>query len=163
VVFVEDFYTVVHEVHEKELFHAGHHKTNEKIMSMYYGIPWSVVIKFTTMCRLWQPQQSQAPLKPIIAKGFMSRLQVKDDTTATLESRLSESPFPSVFSSQTLKCASDSPSSSHSPSPEHVFKPVSPSPECVLDSVPPFPEHVLPSSRICVQATLTLSFSPSVS
>ena len=30
-VFVEDFYTVVHEVHEKELFHAGHHKTNEKV------------------------------------------------------------------------------------------------------------------------------------
>ena len=31
VVFVEDFYSTIKEVHEKELFHAGYHKTHEKV------------------------------------------------------------------------------------------------------------------------------------
>ena len=49
-------------------------------MGMYYGVPRSVVVKFTMMCptcQLRQPQQTRAPLKPIIANGFMSRLQVE--------------------------------------------------------------------------------------
>ena len=51
-----------------------------QISSMYYGVPRSAVIKFTSLCasfQLRQPQISRAPLKPIIAKGFLSRLQVR--------------------------------------------------------------------------------------
>jgi len=32
VAFVEDFYSAIKEVHEKELLHAGYHKTYEKVM-----------------------------------------------------------------------------------------------------------------------------------
>ena len=31
VVYVEDFYQTIRDVHEKELFHAGYHKTYEKV------------------------------------------------------------------------------------------------------------------------------------
>ena len=74
VAIVEDFYTTIKEVHEKELLHAGYHKTYEKVvslnlfqtptdlihllltqvMTMYYGIPRSVVLKFTSMCTTCQ-------------------------------------------------------------------------------------------------------------
>ena len=71
VVFVEDFYSKLKDVHEMELLHAGYHKTYEKVLSLkynkvcmllidltltaqvmntYYGIPQSVVSKFTSMC-----------------------------------------------------------------------------------------------------------------
>ena len=46
---------------------------------MYYGIPRSVVKKFSSMCPtclLHQPQITKPPLQPIIANGFLSRLQV---------------------------------------------------------------------------------------
>ena len=104
VAFVEDFYSTIKEVHEKELLHAGYRKTYEKVanlnlfrtptdlihllptqvMTIYYGILRSVVLKFTSMCttcQLRQPQAVKAPLKPIIAHGFLSRLQVRTCST----------------------------------------------------------------------------------
>lgn len=44
-----------------------------QIANMYYGIPRSVVKKFTslcTTCQLRQPQITKPPLQPIIAVGF---------------------------------------------------------------------------------------------
>ena len=46
---------------------------------MYYGIPRSVVEKYVSLCatcQLRNPQVTTAPLKPIIANRFLSRLQV---------------------------------------------------------------------------------------
>ena len=46
---------------------------------MYCGIPRSVVLEFgkaCTTCQLRRPQHITAPLKPILALGFMCRLQV---------------------------------------------------------------------------------------
>ena len=46
---------------------------------MYCGIPRSVVLEFVkacTTCQLRRPQHITAPLKPILALGFMSQLQV---------------------------------------------------------------------------------------
>ena len=79
VVYVEDFLNTLQEVHNKELLHAGCKKTYEKVQSMYHGIPRSVVEEFVRLCptcQLRKPQQATAPLKPILASGFMSRLQV---------------------------------------------------------------------------------------
>lgn len=45
VVYVEDFFKTIQDVHEKELLHAGYKKTFEKIQSLYHGIPRSVVQK----------------------------------------------------------------------------------------------------------------------
>ena len=89
------------EVHDKQLFHAGYRKTFHtaclssivtvieiisvflykliQVQSMYCGLPQSVVLEFAkarTTCQLRRPQRVLAPLKLILALGFMSRLQV---------------------------------------------------------------------------------------
>ena len=89
------------EVHDKQLFHAGYRKTFHKashssivtaieilsvfqntliqVQSMYCGIPQCVVQEFVKACTTFQlhrPQHVSAPLKPILALGFMSRLHV---------------------------------------------------------------------------------------
>ena len=46
---------------------------------MYCGIPRSVVLEFVEACttsQLCRPQQVSAPLKPVLALGLVSRLQV---------------------------------------------------------------------------------------
>ena len=55
---------------------------------MYYGIPRTVVEKYVSLCagcQLKKPQVTSAPLKPIIAKGFFSRLQVSASVGGALE------------------------------------------------------------------------------
>ena len=101
VIYVEDYWSTLIEVHEKQLFHAGYKKTFHKacyssivtvieilsvflykliqVQSMYCGLPQSVVLEFVkacTTCQLCRPQRVSAPLKPILALGFMSQLQV---------------------------------------------------------------------------------------
>ena len=103
VIYVEDYWNTLVEVHDKQLFHDGYRKTFHKachsstcivtvieiisvflykliqVQSMYCGIPRSVVLEFVkacTTCQLRRPQRVSAPLKPILALGFMSRLQV---------------------------------------------------------------------------------------
>ena len=101
VIYVEDYWNTLMEVHDEQLFHAGYRKTFHKachssivtvieitsvflykliqVQRMYCGIPRSVVLEFVkacTTCQLRRPQRVSAPLKPILALGFMSRLQV---------------------------------------------------------------------------------------
>ena len=75
-----------------KLLHAGYHKTYEKVLNQIatqvnnmttsdfkHAFPNSKecghhVYVSVCRCQLQQPQVSRAPLKPIIAKGFLSRL-----------------------------------------------------------------------------------------
>ena len=53
-----------------------------QLQTCYRYVPRSVVQKYVSLCptcQLKKPQSVKAPLKPIIANGFLSRLQVDDD------------------------------------------------------------------------------------
>ena len=81
--------SLVRSMHEKDLLHAGYKKTFcvmssrisycvciacAQLQSLYHGIPRSVVEKFVSLCpscQLRKPQLSTAPLKLIIANGFL--------------------------------------------------------------------------------------------
>ena len=96
--FVEDFFDILHRVHAQQQGHLEYKKTlaevwnvfscHYKLMvlcifvqvsSCYDCLPHSVVQQFETLCDacgLQKPQKNQAPLKPIISSGFMTRGQV---------------------------------------------------------------------------------------
>ena len=42
--FVEDFYSTIKKVHEKELFHAGYHMTYEKVECKFIIIPTTITM-----------------------------------------------------------------------------------------------------------------------
>ena len=79
VAIVEDYWDIISQIHSKDCLHAGIRKTFARIQSIYSHIPRSVVnqyLKLCATCNLRKPQATQAPLKPILASGVFSRVQV---------------------------------------------------------------------------------------
>ena len=101
VAYVEDFFEILHRVHCQERGHVGYKKLLQRysgricfmniilyngvrflllqISACYECLQRSAVQKFVSLCPLCSTQKvqrNQAPLKPIIASGFMSRGQV---------------------------------------------------------------------------------------
>ncbi|PIK39696.1 putative SCAN domain-containing protein 3-like [Apostichopus japonicus] len=75
----DEMFDVVRQVHCTELQHAGYKKTLEKVQRMFNGIPRSYVQEFCKncpVCQLSVPQTVRPPLRPIIATGFLNRVQV---------------------------------------------------------------------------------------
>eukprot|EP00731_Ephydatia_muelleri_P021616 Em0014g207a len=76
---VEEFYSILEQVHSKDCLHAGSTKTFAKVQSLYSHVPRSVVehfIKLCETCSLRVPQKTKPPLRPIVANGFFSRVQI---------------------------------------------------------------------------------------
>eukprot|EP00731_Ephydatia_muelleri_P004943 Em0002g1119a len=76
---VEEFYSILEQVHSKDCLHAGSKKTFAKVQSLYSHVPRSVVehfIKLCETCSLRVPQKTKPPLRPIVANGFFSRVQI---------------------------------------------------------------------------------------
>ena len=72
-------FDAVKQIHCEELQHAGYKKVLEKMTRMFYGIPRSFVQEFCKrcpVCQLSQPQTVWPPLRPMIANGFLNRVQV---------------------------------------------------------------------------------------
>eukprot|EP00731_Ephydatia_muelleri_P030186 Em0021g709a len=76
---VEEFYSILEQVHSKDCLHAGSKKTFAKVQSLYSHVPRSVVEHFIQLCEtcsLRVPQKTKPPLRPIVANGFFSRVQI---------------------------------------------------------------------------------------
>lgn len=80
VVSTDRIFDVVEAAHtSNSLIHAGARKVEAEIHKEYYGIPRSYVryhVANCPVCQLSAMQTSKPPLKPIIEKQFLSRIQV---------------------------------------------------------------------------------------
>ncbi|KAL5471109.1 hypothetical protein EMCRGX_G029188 [Ephydatia muelleri] len=79
VAIVEELYHILKQIHDKDCLHAGSRKTYAKVQSLYSYIPRVVVEKYVSLCStcsLRKPQHTKAPLRPIIADGLFSRIQI---------------------------------------------------------------------------------------
>jgi transposase InsO family protein len=76
---VDKVFDVIHQLRCQELQHAGYKKVLEKVNRMFYGIPRSYIQEFCKncpVCQLSVPQTVRPPLRPILASGFLNRVQV---------------------------------------------------------------------------------------
>jgi len=74
-----DLYDIIKRVHCEETQHSGIRKTYDWIKTHYSNIPREAigqVLKLCTTCSLKSTQNRNAPLQPIISKGFLERTQV---------------------------------------------------------------------------------------
>ena len=79
VVHAGNMFDVICSIHAQQLKHSGYKKVMDFVKRNYYGISRSVIQKFTSLCPTCQrsaPQTSRPPLRPIIADGFLHRIQV---------------------------------------------------------------------------------------
>ena len=88
VAYVEQLHVLHHScnIHEKDLLHAGYKKTFEKLY-FYMVLKWifsfrlcikaSQGVAVSPLSAIRKPQVISAPSKPIIANGFLRRLQVR--------------------------------------------------------------------------------------
>ena len=78
-VFVEDFYQIIRDVHATCKGHIGTKKTLAEVGKPFDCLPRSAVDKYVALClvcHMRKPQTTRAPLKPIVSSGFMTRGQV---------------------------------------------------------------------------------------
>ncbi|KAL5509343.1 hypothetical protein EMCRGX_G004698 [Ephydatia muelleri] len=79
VAFVEEFWDILKQIHNNDGLHAGVKKTFARVQGTYSFLPRSVVeqyVKLCSACHLRKPQATKPPLRPIVADGLLSRLQI---------------------------------------------------------------------------------------
>ena len=78
--YADNIFDVVQTVHaSNEQLHYGAHKVMDQIQREYYGIPRSYIwyhVKECPTCQLSCQQTTKSPLKPIVEKDFLVRIQV---------------------------------------------------------------------------------------
>ena len=79
VVHAENVVAILDHIHGHELKHSGYRKVLEYSQRSYYGITRPIVQKYCVccpVCQLSAPQIARPPLKPIIQKDFLERVQI---------------------------------------------------------------------------------------
>lgn len=79
VIHVKELCDVVNNIHAEELKHSGYKKVFDYIQRHYYGVTRKFVQAFCKncpVCQLKQPQIKVPPLRPIVHKDFLERIQV---------------------------------------------------------------------------------------
>ena len=99
---VEDFVSILQQIHDKDCIHGGVKKTFKRVSKSFlvhcqivlhfmphshkyvqylyeYLLPRSVVKIYNKLCQICsvrKPQATKPPMKPIVANGLFSRIQV---------------------------------------------------------------------------------------
>ena len=79
VVHAGQMFEIIENIHDEELKHSGYKKVLERIKKQYFGIPRSIIQEYCRccpVCQLNQPQTTKAPLRPIVHKDFLERIQI---------------------------------------------------------------------------------------
>eukprot|EP00731_Ephydatia_muelleri_P013704 Em0007g1014a len=79
VAMVEKFYDILERIHSLESGHVGYKKSLAEVQKTYDCLPREAVQYFCntcSICQLKQPQNSTAPLRPIVSSGFLTRCQI---------------------------------------------------------------------------------------
>ncbi|XP_076037988.1 uncharacterized protein LOC143023355 [Oratosquilla oratoria] len=79
VVHAGNLYDVVKGIHVDELSHCGYKKLKNYVDRHYFGITRGFIqeyCKYCPVCQLSQPQVTRPPLRPIVHKDFLERVQV---------------------------------------------------------------------------------------
>ena len=76
---MEEFFSIIYNVHAVKKLHQGIVKTNDAIQARYYGITRDIIDKFKKLCPICDlnlKQIGQPRLKPITSTEINERLQV---------------------------------------------------------------------------------------
>lgn len=79
VVHTDELFDVVNEIHSKELKHNGYKKVMDYMQRHYFGVTRGYIQMFCKncpVCQLSQPQVTRPPLRPIVQKDLLERVQV---------------------------------------------------------------------------------------
>jgi hypothetical protein len=76
VVYLEQFFEMIYDVHCIKRIHQGVVKTFEQVQLRYLGIPRTIVEMFRKFCYVCDKQMSQPRLKPIISSEIFERVQL---------------------------------------------------------------------------------------